>query len=492
MDDWAEVVRKAIEDDPEQPDRALLSRMLDEAMALNDGQSVAARHRHEAAEIRAATSELVAVTEVGKRLRDAVERVGPIARRVAADVKEKAERLRDLEARRAPSNEIADLRQEMADAMASMRAVVLTAHKERWSAEPLSTHLPAYLAAKTIALKDSKHLSAAKPKIELFIRTVGDKPVRDYERADFETFRNLLDQTPKGWKARFKTENLATAVAANAKLSRPLAPMEPKTVDDGYLTHVKNCFGWLDTARKIERNPGVGVVSARTDPQQRPDEGRFPFTPPALSAYLAYAAKKRSRATPDYWMPLLALYTGARLNELCQIEPGRIVEREGAWLIDLLTIYDRQELERLPETERLKLKSASARREIPVHDDLVAAGFLDFVQSRRGRRGRLFPTLKADQFGYYSSAISKRLNLDIARAEAKAGRVSFYSLRHNFRAALTNASVPDRTADRVMGHVIQGAQAHYGSPHLEAAEILAVRRIAFPGVDITPYLSRGR
>lgn len=81
MDDWAEAVRKAIEDDPEQPDRALLSRMLDEAMALNDGQSVAARHRHEAAEIRAAASELVAVTEAGRRLRDAVERVGPLARR---------------------------------------------------------------------------------------------------------------------------------------------------------------------------------------------------------------------------------------------------------------------------------------------------------------------------------------------------------------------------------------------------------------------------
>ncbi|WP_062222536.1 hypothetical protein [Aureimonas sp. D3] len=66
--------------------------------------------------------------------------------------------------------------------------------------------------------------------------------------------------------------------------------------------------------------------------------------------------------------------------------------------------------------------------------------------------------------------------------------MSFYSLRHNFRSALRNARVPDLTADRVMGHIIPGAQGHYGDPHLEPAEIEDVRRITFPGVDITPYL----
>nr|WP_029002470.1 site-specific integrase [Azorhizobium doebereinerae] len=488
MDDWAEAVRKAIEDDPEQPDRALLLRLLGEAMERAESEAPLGRLRQEASELRSATAELVASREMARSTGEVIGRVTPII----GNYKEKAVRLRELEAKRAPSDEIAALRREMTEQMLSMRSLVINAHKERWSESRLSELLPAYLEAKAKTLKNSKHLSTLGPRIELFIQTVGDKPVRDYERADIETFRDLLDQTPSRWEARFRTKVISEAVAANAKRLRPHPAMEPKTIDDGYLSHIKNCFSWLETTRKIERNPGTGVVSGRTDPQQRPDEGRLPFSPAALSKYLAYAAQSRSRVSPDYWLPLLALYTGARLNELCQIEPQRIVERDGIWLIDLLTIYDRNEIDRLPEAERLKLKSAAARREIPLHDNVVSAGFLDFVHAGRERGGRLFPKLKADEFGYFSAAISKRLNLDIERAGAKSARVSFYSLRHNFRDALTNASVPDRTADRVMGHVIQGAQANYGSPLLEVAEIEAIRRIAFPQVDIAPYLSRAR
>lgn len=495
MDDWAEAVRKAIEDDPEQPDRALLLRILDEAMELAEGEASLGRLRQEASELRSATVELVASRDMAKQTGEVIRRTSEVIGRVTpiiGNYKEKAVRLRELEVRHAPSDEIAALRREMAEQMLSMRSLVLNAHKERWSESRLSELLPAYLEAKAKTLKNSKHLSTLGPRIELFIQTVGDKPVRDYERTDIETFRDLLDQTPSRWESRFKTRVISEAIAANAKRLRPHPAMEPKTIDDGYLSHIKNCFSWLETTRKIERNPGTGVVSGRTDPQQRPDEGRLPFSPAALSKYFAYAAKSRSRVSPDYWLPLLALYTGARLNELCQIEPQRIIERDGIWFIDLLTIYDQNEIDRLPEAERLKLKSAAARREIPLHDDVVSAGFLDFVHGRRERGGRLFPTLKADGFGYFSAAISKRLNHDVERACAKSARVSFYSLRHNFRDALTNASVPDRTADRVMGHVIQGAQANYGSPHLEVAEVEAVRRISFPGVDIEPYLSRAK
>ncbi len=486
MDDWEEAVRQAMEDDPQQPDRALLLRMFDEAMELAESEASVARIRQQVSDLKTATAEFVAAREMGERIREAAKRAAPLAEKI----KKQTAQLRDMKAQPIPSGDLAEFRRQMAVDMAALKSIVLNAHKERWSADLLSELLPAYLEAKAKTLKNSKHLSTLGPRIELFIQTVGDKPVRDYERADVETFRDLLDQTPSRWEARFRTKVISEAIAANAKRLHPHPVMEAKTIDDGYLSHIKNFFSWLETTRKIEKNPGTGVVSNRTDPQQRPDEGRMPFTPAALSKYLAYVAESRSRVSPDYWLPMLALYTGARLNELCQIEPQRIVEREGIWFVDLLTIYDRNEVDRLPEAERLKLKSAAARREIPLHDHVIAAGFLDFVFARRERVGRLFPKLKADEFGYYSGAISKRLNLDIERAGAKSARVSFYSLRHNFRDALTNASVPDRTADRVMGHVIQGAQAHYGSPHLEVAEIEAIRRISFPGVEIEPYLSR--
>ncbi|WP_427026127.1 tyrosine-type recombinase/integrase [Aureimonas ureilytica] len=489
VDDWAEAVRLAIGADPDQPDRALLSRLLDDALSMEEGATTAARLRQRAADLRAATAEFASITATGDQIREATTRALPVVLGMADDIRAKAARLADLEAREAPSDAIAALRAEFVESMAGMRDTVLSAHRERWSAESLTTWLPQYLEAKAGKLKNSKHLDTLRPRVELFARTVGDLPVRDYERRHFEAYRDLLDQTPARWQARFRTDALATAIEGNGKLRTPFPPMGPKSVDDDYLSPLKTFFSWLvNEKRAIEWNPGRGVVSTRTDPQARPDEARLPFRPDDLSRFFRHVVATRPQTSPDYWLPLLALYTGARLNELCQLDPGRIIERDGVWLLDLLTVLDRDEMERLPEAARLKLKSAAARREVPLHDDLVHAGFLDFVKSRRKRAGRLFPTLKPDKHGYYSKDVSRRLNLDVERAGAKRDRVSFYSLRHNFRDALTEAEVPERTGDRVMGHIVKGAQGHYGDPKLKAVEVAAIRRIAFPGVDISPYL----
>ncbi|WP_332123062.1 hypothetical protein, partial [Azorhizobium caulinodans] len=209
MDDWAESVRKAIETDPEQPDRALLLYMLDQAMELAESESSVARTRQQIAELRAATAELVAAREMGARIREATQRVAPLVERI----KTQSALLRAMKTQRVPSGDFEEFRRQMAEDMATLRSLVRNAHQERWSAERLSELLPVYLEAKAKTLRNSKHLSTLGPRIGLFIQTVGDKPVRDYERADLETFRDLLDQTPSRWEARFRTKVISEAIA---------------------------------------------------------------------------------------------------------------------------------------------------------------------------------------------------------------------------------------------------------------------------------------
>lgn len=43
-------------------------------------------------------------------------------------------------------------------------------------------------------------------------------------------------------------------------------------------------------------------------------------------------------ATPGparYWIPLLGLFTGARLNELCQLHVGDVIKEDGIWCLDI-------------------------------------------------------------------------------------------------------------------------------------------------------------
>lgn len=186
VDEWAQVVRDAIGADPDQPDRALLSRLLDDALSMEEGAATAAKLRQRAADLRAATAELASVTATGDQIRETTARALPVVRGMADDIRAKAARLADLEARHAPSDAIAALRAEFVESMADMRDTVLGAHRERWSAESLTAWLPRYLEFKANKLKDSKHLDTLRPRIELFARTVGDLPVRDYERRHFE------------------------------------------------------------------------------------------------------------------------------------------------------------------------------------------------------------------------------------------------------------------------------------------------------------------
>lgn len=506
MDEWSEAVRKAHEDDPEHPDRALLRRMLDEAMDLAAREREVAQIRRQADAMRAAINEYKAQSELRKRLPVIGERLGEIKARVDA--------LKATAATgKVPASAIVDLRavfmNEIAAFKTELKVDIANVFKNQWSGDLLSTKIDTFVAAKDknlrISGKENKHVDSAGPRIRDFIATIGDKPMRDYTRQDFERYRDILDRTPKRSFDRFKTHNLSIAADRNEKRLQPFEILDSVTIDDGYLFHVKSFFSYLVLHNLIPANPVVGIVSSRTREKrrtQRPDEARRPFAPDQINTYFRYIVAKRSRATEDYWLPILALYTGARPNELCQIEPRRIIIHNGRWHIDLLTIYDKNEIEHaikgLPKEEkaaaRLQLKTASARRQIPIHDDLIKIGFIDFVDRRRNdpKYMRLFPTLKPDRYGYYWSAVGKRLNLDIGRASAKAEDTSFYSFRHNFAAALVRAKAPDRTKDRIMGHLIIGAQGHYGNAELEDVETEVIERVSFPGVDITPYLPRKR
>ena len=88
--------------------------------------------------------------------------------------------------------------------------------------------------------------------------------------------------------------------------------------------------------------------------------------------------------TPSqYWLPLLGLFTGARLNELCQLLKSDVGEREGVVVISILD-----------EESNKRLKTDAARRFVPIHSKLIELGFLDFVKSCP--EGRIFFLLRED------------------------------------------------------------------------------------------------
>lgn len=235
MDEWSEAVRKAQEDDPERPDRALLLRMFDEAMELVANERKAGELRRQADALRAAINEYKAQSELRKRLPIIGERLGEIKARAdalkatAATGKVSASAMVDLRA---------DLLNELAAFKTEVKVDIANVYKNQWSGDLLSTKIDAFVAAKDKDLrtndKDNKHVDSAGPRIRNFIETIGDKPMRDYTRQDFERYRDILDRTPKRSFTHFKTHDLSIAADRNEKRLQPFEILDSGTIDDGY------------------------------------------------------------------------------------------------------------------------------------------------------------------------------------------------------------------------------------------------------------------
>ncbi len=153
-----------------------------------------------------------------------------------------------------------------------------------------------------------------------------------------------------------------------------------------------------------------------------------------------------------YWLPLLGLYHGARLEELTGLEVADIEDREGYLIIHI------RENELRP---RLKHGKRS-ERSVPAHPKLIALGFLDYVKAaRKAGISGLFPSFsRGATFGEAYVAHVKEL---LKPAEGRI--VGMHCLRHNWETARRNARLDPSAAQYITGRRIdQGSAADYGGP----------------------------
>lgn len=102
-----------------------------------------------------------------------------------------------------------------------------------------------------------------------------------------------------------------------------------------------------------------------------------------------------------YWLPLLGLFTGARINELAQIHLNDIRRTEGGvWYVELACLDD--------ESGKKKRKNSSSTRVVPVHPLLLKLGFIEYRDALVATGyARLFPELKHDDVKGYGKAATK-------------------------------------------------------------------------------------
>ena len=196
----------------------------------------------------------------------------------------------------------------------------------------------------------------------------------------------------------------------------------------------------------------------------------------ALSQRGLYQAGEKRVSDYRYWVPLIALFTGARLNEICALAVADFAEEDG---IPYLVIRE--------DGEGQSLKSQAAFRRVPLHKQLIELRFPEFVEKQRALgRTRLFEELELDADGYVSADASKFLNRLVDRIEQPGlmdvGELVFYSTRHTVIGQLRSNDVREDVSMEIVGHELDSVHSGYGSVKLSALKE-AVDRIDYPGVD---------
>jgi len=277
----------------------------------------------------------------------------------------------------------------------------------------------------------------------------------------------ILHSLPPNYSKRKLFEGLSAKSAAALGQELELPGMGRKTIQD-YFNHISAVFQFAVREELMERNPmiGLSVYAAKAGrdvvPYTSEDIGTI-FNAPIFTGSMD---DERNWKVPGsnvvrrgrYWVPIIAIHTGMRLNEICSLKATDIRAENGISYFDISTSHGR------------RLKTKQSVRKVPVHRDLVAVGFVDWVaQLGLDPADDLFPELRKDTSGTKSNGFSKwyhRFRKSVGITES--GK-NFHSFRHTFEDLLREASIPDEHNERIMGWSSPRMQRHYGAgPSIEA------------------------
>lgn len=314
--------------------------------------------------------------------------------------------------------------------------------------------------AKSCNAEQGRRVKAA---CDLFVELTNNPRLGDIDRDFIRRYKDqLLPTVPANEnKVRLQhgTTSIKQSIEATAGSTWPSISVAEQTKRMQWLCGL---FEWLSEEKWISEDPAVGLGNKST---RRGKTGiaehskRDLFSRDELNTIfnaswfmsgrgqLTRAGTYRAFLPYYYWLPALGLYTGARINELCQLALSDIRQSNlGTWYVDINEESD----------EGLKkVKNSSSLRQIPIHPSLIAMGLIEW-RDRLKTEGhtRLFPELLHDATKGYSKAAVRWFSSYLAGfGWTRNGRKVFHSFRHTLSSECLNVlKISEPITAQISGH----------------------------------------
>ena len=265
------------------------------------------------------------------------------------------------------------------------------------------------------------------PSFELLIGLLGkEREIHTISPEDMEWLRLMFDNMPMYMR---RTGNITKTIEDNMTHIRKKNALAKEVISSSsknkYRIVVIQMFAEMKKLWYINTNVALENFPAwsNSDPKIK----RVQYTDEELQA-IYIRISQEGKNSEMFWIPFIAMHTGARRNELCQLTPSDIIEYNGVSTIRIIEDDD----------DSKTTKTKSSIRMVPIHSNILNAGFLDYVSlNKNNPNGRIWRGLSHNNNGWGDS-FGKRYSRMIAGlyTEEDGKEKVFHSFRHTVKAKL--------------------------------------------------------
>lgn len=315
-----------------------------------------------------------------------------------------------------------------------------------YNSEKLSVMFDIYAKEKKNQIKE-KTLLQYRQHLSMLIFVLGDIESISLNKKEVSRFKQMMLEIPAHRHTKYPKHSAEKLVEVCR--SGKDSPMSSRTINNHILS-LRTISAWAHKNGYMKSNPFSGMVIKGSKKKSKTKNLVYDakllkefFSTPAFHGRESHA---RQTTVGDYfekdsfyWYPLIGLYAGMRIEEICNMEVKDVYQKDGVWIFDV------------NEDGHKSLKTAAATRIIPIHSKLLEAGLIKHLNlNKRSKSAKLWDE-KPNKFGNYGLGASKRLGLYRKRLDVPDTH-TFHSFRATFIDALKQTGQQLHAVKALVGH----------------------------------------
>ncbi|UCE53471.1 MAG: site-specific integrase [Desulfobacterales bacterium] len=268
------------------------------------------------------------------------------------------------------------------------------------------------------------------------VNTIGDQ--------DMLTYKRVLLKLPPFFSTSKKYKGMTLMDVLENDFDKTLSVSAVRR----YLINTSQLFDYAVSHKHMTANPAKGLLPPKS---KRPQDERAAFDKDDLNKIFQSEQYQEDSFEHSYqfWLSPLGAYTGARIEELCQLHVDDLKQEEGIWYFDI------------NDDGEKKLKNKASNRVVPLHPVLVETlNFPGFIQNLRERgEDRIFPELKliGSKYSHYASRwFNVKYKKQIGLVTTEGQKKTYHSFRHLVQDWLKQKLLPEVLVAELVGHVVKG------------------------------------